>query len=103
MPGVPRCKEDLQIAAGDLHDLFVFECNHLMLRNRGKFAPEWSHLIAVDAGSAVDQLGGIDKMRRTKGMDVDAESRILARQQPGGSGMVEMNVGHQHTRKIPEG
>ena len=42
-------------------------------------------------------------MRRAKGVDVDGERRVFPREQAGGAGVIEMNMGHEHAGEILEG
>ena len=64
-------------------------------RDGRDLSPQLLHLIAVQARRALDELRGIDQVRRTALVDEDLQARILANQRTRRTGVIEMHMCQQ--------
>jgi hypothetical protein len=95
MGGVTGSTEDLEPAGAQGKSLPAIERAEIGRRNGKEITEEALHVVAVEAGGAVQEPGGVSHVRGAAGMHVDLEARVFADKFAGGSGMIEVNVREQ--------
>ena len=83
----------LQIAVGHTHALPPGERLDVLLGHRQELAPQSIHLVTVEPGRAVDELGRVYHVTRTSFVHVDLDLGVVAHEGSGGASVIEMNVG----------
>ena len=73
-----------------------------LLRHRRELSPERVERVAVETPRTCFEPAGIGQVRRADLRDVYLQRGVLAYEDPGRAGMVEMNVGEEQVAKVLE-
>jgi hypothetical protein len=103
MAGVPGSVKHVEFFAAEGERFAAFEDLEILRRHRLRFSEEAVQIVGPQAGGAGEELGRIDEVRGSFGVDVNAEARTFEYEGAGGAGVIEMNVSKQDGVKIGDG
>jgi len=101
MTGVARGGEGADFELGYLNGVLILQNSDALFRDRFDSAPQSPHVVAEDAGSGCNQLGGIDEMLSATGMNVNRGPKLG--ETPGRAGVVKMNMTEEDVLNVVSG